>query len=315
VAPGAETGFPLEIQVNIDKSTGSLGELAYRWFDEMSVALAPAERAALAGGPARVGPDQPGTVYGTVGIHDFDPDGSNRRQGERNASAAGMRWLHRELLKEPRYASLSLDVDDEPGRSTGAVSLKSAIVPKSPNWLRLSAYLPDADFLDPVRGSEIQRRYLDGLWSFVDDVNPGFGHIAYLPNDQGATPFEVCLRNIVNPNPREWWDHEYTVNNCREFLRGYSWLTIIPAEIAVRLGGVDTLAASGAFAQVRALSRGGIWLLATDDYRDYTDEAIRRVFTVVAPALRHGPLTNWPRVPREAPFRIVFEDAAEVARR
>jgi hypothetical protein len=165
-----------------------------------------------------------------------------------------------------------------------------------------------------VEGADVQRRYRDALWSFAQGVNPGFGHVAYMMSAGGPTAYEMCLRNIVTPNPPQWWDHEYTVADCRQFLRGYSWLTIVPAEIAARLGGVEAFTASGAFVEVRELPRGGVWLRATEDFRDFTDEQIRRVFTVVAPALRPGPLTNWPRMPHEPPYQLVFEDAATIAR-
>jgi hypothetical protein len=304
--------YYLELQLNVDSSAGDFGEIAYRWFDEVSQALIPQERAEIAGLPARMAPiGKPGTVHGTVGIHHFEAGTVRQRRGQRNASAAGMRWLREQLRQPTRHSDLLFGRHNENGERTGSLArLVAETLPDSPDWLRLAATVAESKFLDPDHGAEVQRRYLDAAWPFADQLNPGFGHLAYSIRG-GSTAFEYCLRNIVNRTPPEWWDHWLTVNHCREFLRGYSWLTIMPEELAARLGGADALAATGAFHQVRPLARGGVWLLATPDYRDFTDEALLRVFTVVAPVLRPGPLTDWPRNHGQPPNRVIFQDAAE----
>jgi hypothetical protein len=195
------------------------------------------------------------------------------------------------------------------------VSLKVQHLPQSPDWLWLEAQLPEDEFLDPQHGSQLQQRYLKAVWRFADQLNPGFGQVDY--TFDGETTFEYCLRN--RERPRDWWDHKYSVNHCRGFLRGYSWLTIVPQELVGPLGGVQGLTDSGAFVQVRPLARGGVWLLATEDYRQFDDEALRRVFRAVAPVLRPGLPTDYrlihgyERRLGKSPHRLVFEDAAEVA--
>jgi len=62
------------------------------------------------------------------------------------------------------------------------------------------------------------------------------------------------------------------------------------------------------------LRNGGVWLLATADYRDFDDAAAEKVFRVLAPVLRPGKPTRPASYFRgQPPHRIVFEDAATVA--
>ncbi len=76
-----------------------------------------------------------------------------------------------------------------------------------------------------------------------------------------------------------------SVRTSRTVLRGYSWLTIVAQEIGDRLGGVDGLTATGAFARVERLASGGYWLLATERFADYGFEAAQRVREALALAL------------------------------
>lgn len=41
-----------------------------------------------------------------------------------------------------------------------------------------------------------------------------------------------------------WRDHDESVRDARWYLRGYAWITVVPPELAVRLGGADALAAT-----------------------------------------------------------------------
>jgi hypothetical protein len=147
------------------------------------------------------------------------------------------------------------------------------------------------------------------VFSFADRLNPGFGHISYA--HYGDTALEYSLRGPQFT--QEWRDHEYAVNDCRKYLRGYSWLTIVPQELVERVGGVDGLRTSGAFFEVQPLAGGGIWLLATQDYRDFTDDALERVFRALAPILRPGKPIALPQMHGKPPQRLVLQDAAEMA--
>ncbi|MEU0558036.1 hypothetical protein [Dactylosporangium sp. NPDC006015] len=88
----------------------------------------------------------------------------------------------------------------------------------------------------------------------------------------------------------------------RERLKGYSWITVIPAEVAARLGGAAGLPAGGAFHEVVALPAGGIWAQATGRLTDYDHAAARRVFDALRSVLPPG----WP-TPAEGDGPLVEE--------
>lgn len=95
-----------------------------------------------------------------------------------------------------------------------------------------------------------------------------------------------------------------------EVLRGYSWITIIAAELAARLGGADALRASSAFYEVSALPNGSLWPRATPAINEFVGDHVRRVFEVLAPVLATGVAKA--RFSSEFPYRIVQDaDAAD----
>jgi hypothetical protein len=303
----------LDVQLNVDESTGDLGGLAYRWFDELSQAICPRERQALAGLPSRVaqskqlyGPlGEQGSVFGVV-----DVDRRYGRGSERNCSTAGMRWFRDQLADPPWRAGLWLGQLDERGhRSGNLLSLALRRDEQAPAWLQLSGNPTETHFVDPASGSATQQIWLKALFAFADQVNPGYGHIAYY-HDDGRTALEYSFD--PRQYPPQWRRPQLTMNENRSFLRGYSWLTIVPQELADRLGGVAALAACGAFNQVRQLSRGGVWLLATADYREFTEDALNAVFHALAPVLRPGTPSRRPQMLGKAPQRLIFEDASQV---
>lgn len=94
---------------------------------------------------------------------------------------------------------------------------------------------------------------------------------------------------------------------ARQWLRGYSWVTVVPRELTERLGGADALRATGAFFEVEELPYGGVWLQATERPEDYGPEAVRRVFQAVAPVLPPGIPRHYGSQPKRP---LVYEDAA-----
>jgi hypothetical protein len=300
----------VELQLNVDLAGGGPGEVAYRWLDEVSRAQAPQSRAVVASLPARIGSGslgEPGDVFGYLRVDRWS-DGRPPRGQERHASDAGMRWLREQLRDVPRKAWLWFGNLDERGHRSG--DLASATVERhaaAPDMIVLTTHVAESLLTDPVDGARVQRFFLDLLFRFADQVNPAFGHIAYY--EQGSTAFEAGLRNIDAVPPPQWWSFPRVLTACRDWLRGYSWLTILPEELLDRVGGLDALAGSGAFAEVRPLTAGGVWLLATDDYRDFGDGALLRVFHTLTPALRPGPITLWPPPPGQPPLRVVPKDA------
>ncbi|AGZ42017.1 hypothetical protein [Actinoplanes friuliensis] len=71
---------------------------------------------------------------------------------------------------------------------------------------------------------------------------------------------------------------------------------------------------TGAFTEVAALAQGGVWLLATDDWRDYGPAQVEAAFHALAPVLRPGPPTPGLLRPGQPPRRLIYTDAAEFTR-
>jgi hypothetical protein len=97
---------------------------------------------------------------------------------------------------------------------------------------------------------------------------------------------------------------EHTIAGSRRALRGYSWVTIVPKDLA------STVDDTSGFADVRPLSGGGLWLRATEDFREYDEAAAGRVFAALAPVLAAGLPVRRRLVPDEAPQLLAFKDAA-----
>lgn len=58
--------------------------------------------------------------------------------------------------------------------------------------------------------------------------------------------------------------------------------------VLTTLGGIDTLRAGKAFAEVTPLPGGGAWLKATDRIHTYTDARVQAVFRALTPVLSPG---------------------------
>lgn len=314
------------VAVELDVETGSgeqFARLGGAWFDESAWTLAGEVRRRLESGPPLPAPwDDPSSElrpYGPPGspwgeIHVSWTAGERLRYARRMYSAKNFAWLCDRLAIQPRHASLKLTELGSEGYPMRGLRMTVEAEERSPGWVRLMAKVPDSAFADEQRGRECQRAWLAFLGGFADKLNPGFGHIAYAFDADAKTALEHCL-----PQPGGRNSPWYTVGESRQWARGYGWLTIIAQELADRLGGVRALQASGAFAEVRQLANGGVWLLATADFREYGMPQAERVFRVLAPVLRPGPLRdplNPPPLVREstlaarAPLLLVMEDAA-----
>jgi len=159
----------------------------------------------------------------------------------------------------------------------------------------LSAFLPGGDLIaDPVFCAGL----LDFVATALHGANPVFARVDHL-NVHDKPDLEVALRR----SRRKY------LGEARTYLRGYSWVTGVPAELAARLGGAQRLAATGAFHTVRELRGGGLLLQATETLAGYDDQAMYRVFRALAPVLPPGiPGAD----PARADLRVVFEDASGV---
>jgi hypothetical protein len=282
------TQFWLEAQLNVDTSRGPLGDAAYVWFDTLTRALAPAERAELAGLPAatRINPlaerpqGEPGKLYGLIEV-DRSIDGGYPRTERRHLSDEGLEWLRGELADLPEKVTVWIGRFTENGFLGGRLMFAKAWpLRDNPGWLVLDAQVPADQFTDPGSGRAEQQRWLGAIRQAADRLNPSFGQIDYW-RDKGNTALERCSKGLAR-------NAQLAIPQTRERLRGYSWLTIASQELAEKLGGAAALAATGAFAEVEPLAEGGLWLLATEDFADYGMKAAEAVFHAVAPALPPG---------------------------
>jgi hypothetical protein len=238
---------------------------------------------------------QPGEVWSHVMI------GTNGARGVRNRATAFSRSSWGRFLagmnKLPATAQLNICTLDAHGFPHGlpAMRVDSEFNEDDERWLFLRVLFGPELLQDPA----YQQATLSFARSYADRCNPSYGEISFNLGD-----LKTAFEQRFGPHPHT------TVRASRSVLRGYAWLTICPQQIGDRLGGLEGLRNSGAFAHVEPLAKGGYWLLATDDYRDFDAEAAQRVFRVLAPALRRG--KPGPQG-RDAPCsHIVDRDAAEV---
>ncbi|MEV0726605.1 hypothetical protein AB0I37_27990 [Micromonospora purpureochromogenes] len=302
--------LPVDLQLDVDGSAGDLSEVAYEWLEGVSARLLPDERKALAPLPGRVsrGLGEPGSLFGVLGVARGGVD-APAKSTERNCSVSGFAWLRRELADLPAMATLEIGTFDERGhRAERQLVLSVRHHPLSPGWLRLAVLEDDRPLDGSVDSLSVQQEWLDALRFYAERRDPGFGHISY-SYGVGATALEDCLP--PRSFPPEQREPERTVNECRRLLRGYSWLTIVPKELAAQIGGPAALSATGAFHRVDELPGGALWLQATERFEDYHGEIVTKVFAALAPVLRPGLPVETLRYPGQPPHLLVFEDAAE----
>lgn len=160
----------------------------------------------------------------------------------------------------------------------------------------------------------LERREIRFMRDFADRCTPVFGHVSrWMGELPGETELECALNRYYGNALIEWG----------RYLRGYSWITVIPAVLANLLGGAAGLRATGAFAAVDEVAGGSLWLLATDRWSDFSgnQEIIDHMFEVLAPVLPPGtPKEAYRKVVeflpgnmrvRDIPYLLSIRDAAE----
>lgn len=305
----------LEIHWNVDDAAMSHGESAYLWFSMLAHTLLPDETTEIAGHSTETPLDpysrqpqgEPGQLYGLAQVTRL-VDSTYEAKEQRNLSTEGWAWLRAELARMPARAFIQIGRLSREGLPVGeALKARAEPVSTSPGWLVLDVLMPVDRFTDPATGGEQQRLWLGALREIADVLNPGFGHIDYW-RGKGQT----ALERYSGPDlPVDQRRPQLSVAFNRQRLRGYSWLTITSPEVAARLGGADTLAATGAFAEVESLAGGGLWLLATTDFNDWGMPAAEAIFAALAPALPPGaPVSR--RVQNPPPTFLVFADPSSL---
>ncbi|GAA0940182.1 hypothetical protein GCM10009554_30650 [Kribbella koreensis] len=148
-------------------------------------------------------------------------------------------------------------------------------------------------------GTDAGDRWMSFLAEVVGSVTVVYGEVAVNGNVHHTTAFDSAIGR----------NHLDSLAQSSEYIRGYSWITLCPAVLVERVGGVKGLRASGAFAEVRLLGSGDVLLLATSTPQEFDRAALRRVWVALAPVLPAG----LPKLPiHEEHLEVVLEDAADV---
>lgn len=130
------------------------------------------------------------------------------------------------------------------------------------------------------------------LVSLLADANPSYGQVS--SSAEGASTYTELDMALLR-HARE------SFVAGRTALRGYSWITVVPAELA---GRVDP----STMHRTASLPGGGLILQATATPAEYDEAAVCKVFRAVAQALPPG----LPKQPPARNLQVVFEDASTV---
>jgi hypothetical protein len=200
-----------------------------------------------------------------------------------------------------RPMGLSIDISPKGDASPEAEQFASLSMNDEfggePGWVWLTVYAGQEGLgeWEAAAGDRWTSFLIDALGS----TPVGYADISLDQNPGQATAFDCAMR-------RGFID---SLSESEEYLRGYSWVTVVAAGLARRLGGVEALTSTGAFAEVKALPSGDVFLQATPTPQEFDEDALRRVWVALAPVLESG-------LPRQAPgfehFEVVLEDAADV---
>jgi hypothetical protein len=273
-----------EINTTLIAEISSVEEFAVRSRDWLAGTLAEVFRGLYEGlrtrSAARLPSDaegrpwgEPGQVLGVLRIGRDDPAFGRRRMPY--SERAWQRFLAR-LAEYPFAASVSITPLDDRGFPLHVDWAHVKVVRDvlSPAWVSFEFIAP-AVYTGWPGSLETQDRWA----GFVRDQAARAGACAGgMTDDIGLGQFalERCTDNWA-------W-----IKDSREVLRGYTWVTVVAAELAGRLGGAEALRASGAFCEVSSLPDGSLWLRATPAINDFTGERVRRVFEALAPVLHTG---------------------------
>jgi hypothetical protein len=212
--------------------------------------------------------------------------------------------LERHLPFQVRLEMMPLDAAGRPLDAGPPAVLAVQRSQFDPHWARFEAEAPDR-----LTGWADSPGWPRSWAGFVREqaaaTGAQYGHVSDDATSHG-TALERAVLGVTAEPP--------DIPRVRVVLRGYSWVTIVAAPLAGRLGGAAALTGSGAFFSVGRLPGGQVFLQATPDLAEYEGAAIRRVFEVLAPVLRPGHPD--PEAVSGGRVRLVLGlDAADVAGR
>ncbi|WP_153456009.1 hypothetical protein [Streptomyces smaragdinus] len=241
----------------------------------------------------------PFSVWGEVHVWNSDRSIAESRP----LSDASLRWMRNEVSYFPDGARLTLCRLDSNGipyeNGIDRLDLTLSVDEEYPWIAQLQAVSTFGSHLLPsaINKNELWVGFFRKTAS-RDGVT--FGHIT----DDLLGPRETGLDTVLRRGGTR-----NSIRNGREILRGYSWVTVLSADLGERLGGVDALVRSEAFYKVSKLRGGAIFLQASESMAGYSDRTMERIFDVLRPVIPGGVPKIDPTV-RKIP-RIVWVDSRE----
>ena len=316
------TNLHAELVLQPGSQPGSRGEfarLARAWLTEARARLFPELDTALdtafstlpgAAGPSGEPPEDddapwgpPGGVWARLVVRQQPQaiGGVSTRYSARNWRRT-LDNLERDLPFQTRLEMMPLDGAGRPLSAGPPVVLAVQRSQFDPRWARFEAEAP-ARLTGWADAPDWPRSWARFVQEQATAAGAQYGHVSDDATSHG-TALERAVLGVTAEPP--------DIPRVRVLLRGYSWVTIVAAPLAERLGGAATLAESGAFYRVGVLSDGQVFLQATADLAEYEGAAVRRVFGVLAPVLRPG--RPDPEAVSGGRVRLVLDtDAADLA--
>lgn len=270
------TGVPRSIFVELmferPADRAELDAHIVRWLEEGLAALGADLREGIAARPPLQRPSggrpfgEPFTPWGTLFVSRLR-EGKQRTTDGVFSEAGWQRFLARVVAPDVHLAVVTLCMLDDRGRALGP-TIQVIYETVGTDWIRLGAMFETSSLMDP----DFVRRLRMFVWSTARLCNPAFGLIDHRYR---RTQMEEDLASVDEEN----------IPFMRETLRAHGWLTVVPQEIAEKLGGSSGLAATGAFGGLEELTNGGIMAWATGDFTEYDQPRIARIEKVFAPYL------------------------------
>jgi hypothetical protein len=274
--PDVPQSIFVELMFERPEELPELGTYIVRWLEEGLAALGAELREGIAARPPLQRPSrgrpvgEPFTPWGTLFISRLR-EGKERTSGGVFSEAGWQRFLADVVSPEVNLAVVMLCMLDDGGRAEMGPTIQVMYENVGTDWIRLGAMFETSSLLDP----DFVRRLRQFVWSTARQCNPAFGLIDHRYR---RTQLEEDLASVDEEN----------IPFMRETLRAHGWLTVVPQEIAEKLGGSSGLAATGAFRGVEELTNGGILAWATDDFIRYDPACVARIQKVFAPYLLTG---------------------------
>ncbi|TDD58904.1 hypothetical protein E1263_17120 [Kribbella antibiotica] len=243
---------------------------------------------------------QSGNARGT-----FVDQPRNGRMAARKFSKSG--WQKRLAALDGRPEGLTLAISDGPDEMTmpdesspdthqdAEITVTDGYVGR-PGQTRFVVHAIRTPEIMGADGGERLRSFLADCFG---SQSVDYGDVRLDGNRGYATSLDSALH-------RDFID---SIERSAEFLRGYGWITLCPTVLADRLGGVAGLEASKAFAVVQSQASGDVLLQATDSPQQFDHDALRRVWSALAPVLHPG---SPERRPGHEDDEVILEDAANL---